>query len=61
MPEMDLVNQTRKVWYRGPYYASGYACSTLSGGLILKDIEDRSPDLCIAEANRQLRAPRRLP
>jgi|SRR6516162_7834663 hypothetical protein len=61
MPDMELVNQTRRVWYRGRYYASGYACSTLSGGLIINDIEDRLLDLCIAEGNRSPRAPRRLP
>ena len=49
MPDMELVNQTRRVWYWGRYYASGYACSTLSGGLIINDIEDRLLDLCIAE------------
>jgi hypothetical protein len=47
VPDMEFVNQTRRVWYPGRYYASGYACSTLSGGLIIKDIDDRLPDLCM--------------
>jgi hypothetical protein len=58
-PDMELVNQTRRVWYRERYYASGYACSTFSGGLIIKDIENRLPDLCIAELSRSPCAPRR--
>jgi hypothetical protein len=60
MPYMELVKPDTEGAVLGGVITLPATLVLISGSLIIKDIEDRLPDLCIAGASRSRPAPTHL-